>query len=380
MADMAYDTTMLVEAASQLQLEDPDLWSWESFLDVAPLNVRVHLQPLTRNIDVKNEYFSSDGKSLVERFREGLDSQHSKTADDKKSKVNCAKAALQSFVLPASPVTVGGTIIKFPFEDLEEKWKHYKSALEIKSDRESSGTTWTINMIKRYIRRQDIVFIQPEIRLDLTGEVLQKIRERVDMSVKAICGSRSPPTESLLATVATDTTEADIKTILDAILQPLCVYKGLLLRSEQNRRCNKLPNNRYDFIMYFDNMPVGVVEAKRQGCLKDNSVAQLLVQLLLLSAEEPNRFYFGVLSDACHLIFAGVTRKCVVFFQTNDTALEIATVKSDHDLASIACKISWLADLAIQSREKSIEDFLVPVMCLKVRDNFFKVEQPLYLS
>ncbi len=186
----------------------------------------------------------------------------------------------------------------------------------------------------------------------MTGEELQKICERVDFSVQAICGRQSPP-----ATVANlcqlhhhNTTEPDTKMILDAIWQPLCVSKGLTVRSGQTIRCSDLPTNKYDFIMYYNDQPIGVVEAKRRGSLNDQSVPHLLLQLLLLSGEEPNWFYFGFLSDAYQYIFAGVTREKVVFFQTNDKLLEITAVKSHKDMKSLVGKISWLIDLVIQTR------------------------------
>ena len=123
--------------------------------------------------------------------------------------------------------------------------------------------------------------------------------------------------------------------------------------------------------------PIGVVEAKRQGYLKDDSVAQLLVQLLLLSEEYANdEFYFGVLSNAYQFIFAGVSHQKVMFFQTKGNKLEITTVKSDHDVRSIVSKISWLIDLAIQSRKSGtgpIEGFLEREEVLKIQESFFQM-------
>lgn len=349
-----------------------DCWSWKTFL--APLKtINFKLQTSSRQIRVASLVIN---KSLVERFSKNLLVQHLEKSKERDSKVSNAKGVLQSLLLSLPPLLIGGLLVpQDPFKVLEETWKHYESALKIKSDSESSGSTWTIDMLERYIGRQDIVFVQPENRLDLTGETLQRIYERVDLSIKAICGS-SPEFEATVANLDelhllhNTTLESDIRMILDAILQPLCVYKGLTIRTEQTITCNELPNNRYDFIMYSENVPVGVVEAKRQGGLNDKSVAQLLVQLLLLSAEEPDRFYFGVLSDSCRFIFAGVSSQKVVFFQTQGTFLEIATVKSEQDLTTIACKISWLADVAIRSRQKSIEHFLAPVTCLKLKDSF----------
>ncbi|XP_078348309.1 uncharacterized protein LOC144633311 [Oculina patagonica] len=334
-----------INALQSLQLVDP--WSWETFL--APLNNGLKPQPSVRNLECN--VYVSDG-SLVERFRMNLSNQHSQTISQKNDAVGLARAEVERH-LELSP--------NFGFEYFETLWKKYQTTSNIKSDLESSGSTWTIAMLEKYIQRQDIAFVRPESRFDLTHEALQKICERVDLSVKAIFGKKfSLATLLSLGPVYSlpNSTESDTRMILDAILQPLCVKKGLIVRSEQTIRCDKLPNNRYDYIMYYNDQPIGVVEAKRQGCLKDQSVAQLLVQLLLLSAEKPNWFYFGVLSDACQFIFAGVSRKSVVFFQANDHPIEIATVKSDNDLMSIVGKISWLADLAIRSRENLIENFL----------------------
>lgn len=193
---------------------------------------------------------------------------------------------------------------------------------------------------------------------------MQKICERVDLAIKAVCGREGTVEKLNQLHSQPNSTEFDARMILDAILQPLCVYKGLTVRSEQTIKSDQPPNNKYDYIMYCNgDEPIGVVEAKRQGCLKDDSVAQLLVQLLLLSSEESNWFYFGVLSDAHQFIFAGVSMRKVLFFQTNENQLEITTVKSDDDVRSIVGKISWLIDLAIQSRKSPgpIEDVLAQV-------------------
>ena len=366
-----YGNTTLDQALVQLEFEGP--WSWETFL--APLKNSLKPQPSVRNLHLRGGF---DESRLVDRFRMELREQHSEITKKKEKELSSAKKDLCRLLKP----NVTGYFIgsDLEFGEIERRWKKYERALNIMSDREKSGSIWTTKMLQNYIQRQDIAFVQPESRIDLiTGEVLQKICERVDMSIKAISG-----TQLHQATVADlhqlhsllNSTESDTKMILDAILQPLCVCKGLTVRSEQTIKCDKLPNNRYDFIIYSHDQPIGVVEAKRQRCLNDQPVAQLLVQLLLLSAENPQFFYFGVLSDAYQFIFAGVTSQKIVFFQTQESQLEIATVKSDQDLTSIAGEISWLADLAIRSmqRKKTIDDFLTPVTCLKVHDSFFNDE------
>lgn len=99
--------------------------------------------------------------------------------------------------------------------------------------------------------------------------------------------------------------------------------------------------------MYYNNQPIGVVEAKRPGCLIDKSVAQLIVQLLLLSAMNPRLGYFGVLSDGLMFIFAGVTENKVIFFQEDQNCLEFKSVK---DLKAIIGTLLWHIERAIWQR------------------------------
>lgn len=262
------------------------------------------------------------------------------------------------------------------FEDLDEQWKNFERAS--KSDREKSGSMWTIERLKWYINREDTAFVLPKSSCDLTGETLDEICGRVDLAIKVICGRHGTVGDLDELQCQPNSTECNTRMIIDAILQPLCVYKGLTLRSEQTIKSTHLPTCRFDYIMYLEvDQPIGVIEAKRQGCLKSDSVAQLIVKLLLLSSKNPNWFYFGILSDAYQFIFAGVSKQKVMFFQTKENQLEITPIKSDDDVRSIAGKISWLIDLAIEPRRcgsssMPIEEFLAPVAALQIEDSFFE--------
>jgi len=307
--------------------------------------------------------------SLVCKFSESLHENYFKENYEKTENLFTAKEDLTELLYTSS-----GADPEKLFKELKKRWKHYEEVLNSKSDQEKSGSMWTIEMLERYIKREDITFVQLESRFDFTGGLLQNICERVDLAIKAVCGPYGTVENLHKLHVQPNSTESDTKMILDAILQPLCVYQELTVRSEQTIKSHDLPSNRYDYIMYYNvDMPIGVVEAKRQGYLKDDSVAQLLVQLLLLSSERPNWFYFGVLTDAHQFIFTGVSQKRVLFFQTNENRLEITTVKSDNDVRSIVSKISWLIDLAIQSRSSPhpIEALLAPVAALKIKEEFF---------
>lgn len=348
--------------------------SWlKTFLK--PLNSN-NWNPTPSTRTAKTSHCSFDVDPLVRKFSSRLHENYEENLEEKRCKLSLAKRSLIDIIcIPPGPFPLLPLSFDTPFdikekwfEELERRWKLYGEASNIKSDREKSGSIWTIEMLECYIEWEDIAFVNLESRFDLTGVQIEQICERVDVAIKAVCGPDGTVENLDKLHVQPNSTESDTRMILDAILQPLCVYQGLTLRSEQTIKSKYLPSNRYDYIMYCDvDKPIGVVEAKRQGYLKDDSVAQLLLQLLLLSSEQPNWFYFGVLSDAHQFIFTGVSKQKVIFFQTNENQLEITTVKSCHDVASIVHKISWLISRAIQSRKYNpIEDLLAPVAAFRI--------------
>lgn len=323
---------------------------WTPFYQqVVQANSEASLPPLN-NIGMSSQSadrnFSDSKKTkkpLVDRFREKLNEQHLEKTSDKEEQVSQAMEALVCLLRPG-----------VSFEDLETKWKSYKKAEGIKSDCEKSGSTWTLEMLERYIPLdQNIAVIEPE-RRDLPEKEMQKICERLDLSISAIYGC-----DGIIDGFLKDSSEYDIRMILDAILQPLCVYKKVRVGTEKTIKYNELPINRCDYILYYRHCPIGVVETKRPGNLSDNSLVQLLVQLLALSAREPNLFYFGVLFDGRQFSFAGVSKNKVLFFQTS-------IVREFDFVKELVGTMSWLIDLAKRSSEehKSIEDLVTPMVSL----------------
>ena len=316
--------------------------------------------------EVKVEPLQISPDSLVERFSFELLRQDTQKKKEKIGPVSSAEYALCSLF----PSEFYPTALKY----LGEKREAYKNALNIKSDRNIPGSTWTIDILQKYIKRSDIIFIQP-LPSHATAQEAQNIVDNVALSLASLCGYQSKRIDENLPRFhrMRDSTKADSRMILDAILQPLCAAKGLTLRCEQTLTCDELPNSRYDYIIYYEKKPIGVVEAKRQSCVYDKSVAQLIVQLLLLYTEDPYVFRFGVLSDAHRFILAGVSEEKVVFFQANVHAIQIRFMKSEADLLSIADEIAWLIDLAVKSREneRSIEGYLSGGVCNVVDSKFF---------
>jgi len=301
--------------------KDPD-WCWQTFL--TPLEHRLTAESNTTDLKA----WPSDN-SLARKCMGLLEKQHFEKMEEKKEEVAIAEKDLKKFT-----ESVGCSIGEF--SQFNNYWKRYETALNIKSDREISGSKWTVEMLEWYIKCEDVEIIQPTQRVHPSyddEELAKTIVENYDLLNKAIC-SRS---------------EYDIRIVLDGILIPLCTRRKLTLRTEHTIKCELLPNNRYDYIIYHDDQPIGAVEAKRPGSLNPNSVAQLIAQLLLLSSMNvmiPQPFYFGVLSDGNQFIFVGLSEKKLLFFQTDPNFLEVATVESDG-LGTIVHTILWYIDWAM---------------------------------
>ena len=310
-------------------------WSWETFLSPLGDDDRT-------SVSSSQKVKVSPSESLVRRFSNDLQSKHEEMKVEKDDAITSAKEALHLLLKNDQA-----------FENLEEKWKAYQKALNIKSDRDRSGSAWTIDMLKKYIKRSDIVFIQPSSSHNT--ELQKNIVDKVAQALASLCGNQGDRIDRNLQQFhgMRDSTETDSRMILDAILQPLCAAKGLTLRCEQTLTCDELPNNRYDYIIYSEKKPIGIVEAKRQSCVCGKSVAQLINQLLLLSAENPHVFQFGVLSDAHRFILAGVSQQKVVFFQENEDAIQIGCMECKASLLSITDMIARLVELAVESMGKN---------------------------
>ena len=323
------------------QQYDDHQWSWETFLE--PLNLsREH----ESNVLAVDSVYPRAG-SLVEKFASRLNKQHEKKVQERKQAVTKARAEFIDDI--ENLLTSRDTLLPSNddiFERPQRSLKAYEKASEMKSDAESSGSTWTVKKLEHYISRDDIEFVRsiPCVREDeaVSNEIVKKVSYirfdpiRIDLR-----------------------TECDTRMVLDAILLPLCAHKGFTLRTEQTIKCNnpQLPTNRFDYIIRnCEGRPIGAVEAKRRGSLEGKSVAQLIVQLLLLSVKDPKLFYLGILSDGCQFIFVGLCEKKVCFFQTKQIGeLEIATIKSEQDVETITKTILNFVDFTIEANERILE-------------------------
>lgn len=213
------------------------------------------------------------------------------------------------------------------FNDFKDKWKDCNKAMRrANSDKKRSGSTWTIKMLARYVTEEDVDFkpspySNEEETNDLSSqhsELMNEINNKINLAT-FICDNKFR-------------TECDIRMLLDAILLNVCAFKSdLKIQTEVTIKSDSLPTSKADYVVFYDGSPLAIVEAKRPGSLTKKSVAQLLLQLISLSAIEPLHLYFGLLFDGYNAIFVGVSNDKVLFFQDGKNCLEFLICRSEPE-------------------------------------------------
>ena len=310
-----------MQAWGQPSVSEDEQWSWKTFLDSLPEKLNSTVSGVIKK---KLCPVNTEG-SLVAKVSEKLEKHSIETEQEKIEAEQRAREQLED-------------VFKFcrtDFDQLTKLWKEYEKAKNIKSDREHSGSTWTVDMLARYVKWEDVEFRPRGPNIDdlFDEELFQKISGSI-----------------ITATAGWDdqfTTEIDIRMVIDAILQTLCIHKyhNLKFKTERTLKCDSLPTSRPDYILYYDNVPVGVIEAKRPGSLIQKSVAQLILQLLSTSAEDPNWTYFGLLHDGWSSVFIAVSKKKVLFFQEQSQQLEVI-----KGLKNLVLALLWHIKDAIENR------------------------------
>ena len=219
----------------------------------------------------------------------------------------------------------------------------------MKSDLIKSGSTWTVDILEKYVQYEDVGFAcKPKFELPVKlrdYKIITEVMETVmKMALAVVTTGNEKPSG-----------EYDARILLDEMLLPLCAHRGLTLNTctEILHKCDMLPNNRYDYIIYHDYQAIGCVEAKRLGSLESKSLVQLILQLLLRSVRNSKPFYFGILSNACHFVFVGLCEQKVLFFQedNHESLREEKNNSESRDLEPmIQTRLSFL-DHAIDQRK-----------------------------
>ena len=118
--------------------------SWKTFLDSLPETANS-----TVNSVIKKKLcpVNTEG-SLLGKVIEKLEKHSIETEEEKTEAVQRAREQLED-------------VFKFcsvDFDQLTKLWKEYEKAKNIKSDRDHSGSTWTVDMLARYVKWEDVEF------------------------------------------------------------------------------------------------------------------------------------------------------------------------------------------------------------------------------
>ena len=110
--------------------------------------------------------------------------------------------------------------------------------------------------------------------------------------------------------------EATVRVFIDALLEPIKKENKLSVCLEEPLSPLEDPEKKEekpDYLIFYEDMPLGVVETKNARYLTRDSITQCMKQLLALHQKERevrkrNGPLFGVVTDALHFIFIKLTR------------------------------------------------------------------------
>ena len=149
-------------------------------------------------------------------------------------------------------------------------------------------------------------------------------------------------------------TEAGSRLVLDPLLVSLCSILGLQFEVEKNINCNFLPNCTFDYCIRKGKRIIGCIEAKSVTGLSDKSVAQAIIELMILqttviateSAETEKvdiskSPFFAIVTDGHRFIYIELKGSSLGFEHDNDK-LKIRKVTKKGDWEDILQLIMFL--------------------------------------
>jgi hypothetical protein len=159
-----------------------------------------------------------------------------------------------------------------------------------KNDIDKACSKWNVSNIAEYFSFDDCV---TEIKmptmfpLDL-DDIYEMVQKDICRRLKIVKGidlkarKRNLDSELLMQLKSITSTETGSRLVLDALLVPLCSALDLQFEIDKNINCNVQPNCRFDYCIRKGEHIIGCVEAKNVKSLSDSSVAQAVLQLMIL--------------------------------------------------------------------------------------------------
>ena len=159
--------------------------------------------------------------------------------------------------------------------------------------------------------------------------------------------------------------EATVRVFIDALLKPIKKENKLNVCLEEPLEDPEKNERKPDYLIFYKDMPLGVVETKNARYLIKNSIIQCMKQLLALHKKEQevkkrNGPLFGVVTDALHFIFIKLTEDKQFQFEKEDHGetsqssetiideIKVHTANTWKDLDNIAAIINGLCQQRIK--------------------------------
>jgi hypothetical protein len=225
---------------------------------------------------------------------------------------------------------------------------------------DKSCSTWSISKIAEYFSFDDCV-----TRLEMPTSFPPYPENIYEMVLKDIrCRSEilrgidleeitfNSYSDFLRQMISITSIEAGSRLVLDALLVPLCSALGLQLEVEKNINYNFLPNCRFDYCIRKGEHIIGCVEAKSVKTLSASSIAQAVLQLMILqtlmqtetpNVEIPTFPFFAIVTDGYRFIYMQL-KGSSLGFEHNEGKLLIREVRQESDFKDILQHIRFLVE------------------------------------
>jgi hypothetical protein len=230
-----------------------------------------------------------------------------------------------------------------------------------KGDIDIACSKWKVLNIAEYFSFDDCVTeikMPTRFPLDL-DDIYEMVQKDICCRLKIVKGidlkerkrKRNLDPELLKQLKSITSTETGSRLVLDALLVPLCSELDLQFEVDKNINCNYLPNCRFDYCIRRGERIIGCIEAKSVKSLSGNSVAQAVLQLMILqttlmATETPKVNIsdfplFAIVTDGHRFIYMQL-KGSTLGFEHDRGKLRIREVRQESDFKDILRHISFL--------------------------------------
>eukprot|EP01083_Nonionella_stella_P096166 270261_1 len=221
------------------------------------------------------------------------------------------------------------------FQEASALWEEYfalkaslkkKSLPEFKADVDYSGSSphWNVAYFSRFLRPSDVLPFTPVTTPAAPPKVHSAVVTRIRALLKCVHGweapkrGRSPKSEPDLRQTGLaemrriPVLEQTSRLFIDVVLLILSAELKITMSTEESLRSARLPNNKFDYLLFARGAFLGVAEAKREGVDLAKGFVQIALQLLTLHAvagEEAHLPLVGVLTTGAKYVFVVLTAR-----------------------------------------------------------------------